>query len=425
MGRWMEKMKELNVNSYLNHNHSPFFRCTDREVLLYGGAGAGKSYSVTDKILINTVHQKVKLKVLVVRKTLPSLRRSCIPLFEQRANLFHIPYILNKSDFTGHLPNDTEINYLSMNTRDDYEKIKSITDVDIIWIEELNELTEPAYEELKRRLRGGKGSFSQMIGTLNPIGITSWVYQRFFANAKKYKNVQKFHTNVYDNPFIEDDYIRDLEELKESNLNLYNVYCLGKWGQLKGIIFGHCEVMENIPVEFEQVIYGLDFGFNKPTALLKIGERDVVFYEEELLYKTGLTNSELIKEMDDLNVDRKAEIYCDSSEPDRIKELVQSGYNAKPADKSVMDGINLVKDQTIYMDSNSSNLIKENDSYVWKENKDGLSLDEPVKFMDHLMDARRYALYTHYGKRLKPPVPQKVKGIKKKVGRSKVRNLPT
>jgi phage terminase large subunit len=36
-------------------------------------------------------------------------------------------------------------------------------------------------------------------------------------------------------------------------------------------------------------------------------------------------------------------------------------------------------------------------SYKWKEDKNGLILDEPVKFKDHLMDAMRYAIYT-FGK---------------------------
>jgi phage terminase large subunit len=35
-------------------------------------------------------------------------------------------------------------------------------------------------------------------------------------------------------------------------------------------------------------------------------------------------------------------------------------------------------------------------SYKWKVDKDGKVLDEPVKFMDHAMDAIRYAVFTKF-----------------------------
>jgi hypothetical protein len=47
------------------------------------------------------------------------------------------------------------------------------------------------------------------------------------------------------------------------------------------------------------------------------------------------------------------------------------------------------------MHEDSQNLKKENETYSWETNKDGKKVDSPVKFMDHLMDARRYAVYTH------------------------------
>ena len=37
-------------------------------------------------------------------------------------------------------------------------------------------------------------------------------------------------------------------------------------------------------------------------------------------------------------------------------------------------------------------------NYKWKTDNDGNTLDEPVKFRDHLMDAMRYAIYTKFAK---------------------------
>jgi len=43
--------------------------------------------------------------------------------------------------------------------------------------------------------------------------------------------------------------------------------------------------------------------------------------------------------------------------------------------------------------------IKEIKGYKYKETSKGEVLDEPVKFMDHAMDALRYAVYTHCSSR--------------------------
>jgi phage terminase large subunit len=43
-------------------------------------------------------------------------------------------------------------------------------------------------------------------------------------------------------------------------------------------------------------------------------------------------------------------------------------------------------------------LLDEIKNYKWKTDADGNTLDEPVKFRDHLMDSMRYAIYTKYAK---------------------------
>jgi phage terminase large subunit len=43
-------------------------------------------------------------------------------------------------------------------------------------------------------------------------------------------------------------------------------------------------------------------------------------------------------------------------------------------------------------------LLDEFKNYKWKTDNDGNTLDEPVKFRDHLMDAMRYAIYSKFAK---------------------------
>ena len=147
--------------------------------------------------------------------------------------------------------------------------------------------------------------------------------------------------------------------------------------------------------EVDDIFYGLDFGYNNPTALIEIRMKDGVLYERELLYQTNLTNSELIDLLKQLIVKKTSPIYADPSEPARIEEIYKAGYNIIGAEKSVKDGIDFVKRQKIKIANTSSNLIKEKKNYKWKVDKNNNVLDEPVKFNDHLMDAERYAIYTH------------------------------
>ena len=88
-------------------------------------------------------------------------------------------------------------------------------------------------------------------------------------------------------------------------------------------------------------------------------------------------------------------MYADSAEPARIEEIGGAGFDVHPADKSVKDGILYCKRLKFYTTAESVHLNEEKRTYKWKSDRNGNILDEPVKFKDHLMDAKRYALYTH------------------------------
>ena len=96
--------------------------------------------------------------------------------------------------------------------------------------------------------------------------------------------------------------------------------------------------------------------------------------EKELIYETGLTNSDLIVRMRELGVDKTKVIYADSSEPQRIEEIKRAGYMIKPVTKgrdSIKMGIDALKRKKRHIHKSSSNLIKETKSYSWQVDKDG------------------------------------------------------
>lgn len=392
----------INLNQHLNPNHIPLFQSADPELVVYGGADAGKTYSIADKLLCQTIWQNDKqLKALIIRKTFPALRISALEIMEKRARLFKMPFNLNKADWIAKCANMTFV-FQSLNNKEDYEKLKSQTDIDFIWINEAAQLREPDYEECLRRLRGGKSAFEQIIIDFNPIGKTSWVYERFFQ--KNIGNAKKLRYTILDN---HPDYLalektqRELQRLKATknhNLNYYKIYFLGEWGELEGIIFPDWDIVDKPPENPDEIFYGGDFGYSvNPAAYIRIYRKANEFWVEEILYETGLTNPKIAQKIKDAKT-HKAESYWDSAEPKSIQELYDHGINAKPAEKgsdSVRAGIDFLQSLKIHIIDGSENIIKEQKAYTYKEDKDGNYLPEPMKFKDHTMDAIRYGIFTH------------------------------
>ena len=278
---------------------------------------------------------------------------------------------------------------------DDPEKIKSY-EGNYVWVEEATEISHKDFLQLDLRLRRRTDTMNQMFLSFNPIDQFHWLNVKLLGGERE--DLADNWTTYKDNPFLDFDPIKVLENLKGEDENYYRIYALGKWGILQNIIYSNYEIIDKWPESFDETIYGLDFGFNNPTALVEIGIKDQEYYERELLYESGLTGSDLIKKLEGLIKDRSVDIYADSEAPDRIVEIAREGFNIHKSRKgkgSVKDGIDFVRRHKIHIHRDSVNLIKEKRSYKYKEDKDGRVLEEPVKFRDHAMDAERYALYTH------------------------------
>jgi len=74
-----------------------------------------------------------------------------------------------------------------------------------------------------------------------------------------------------------------------------------------------------------QTLFGMDFGFNDPTALIKTKYSKGMIYFEQLLYKRGLTSDAIVRELDKLREQGKISytdtITGDSSRPEIINDI--------------------------------------------------------------------------------------------------------
>jgi len=400
-------MVKINLNCKLNPKHTELFQSTAPILAVRGGANAGKTYSCADKLLLQALIQNDRpLRAVCVRKTMPSLKRSILEILSKRAEeVFAIPLEVNMSLNRAKFLNLT-IDFLSLNNKEDYIKAKSITDIDFIWVNEITELREYDFDILNMRIRGGKSRFSQFIFDFNPIGKTSWVFKRFYETNNE-NGCHKLHYTVFDNPWAKPEEIEKLKAYKKQNENLYRIYFLGEWGELEGVIFDW-DIVDRPPSNPDEVFYGGDFGYSvNPSVLVRIYRKADEFWLEEMIYEAGLTNQALARKCLDLGVRPSDDTYWDSAEPKSIQELCDAGLNAKPAEKgpdSVRAGIDYLLTKKIHIIDGSENIIREQKSYVWKKDKDGRYLAEPIKINDHAMSAIRYGIYTHCAHRVEPRI---------------------
>jgi len=241
-----------------------------RIIVNVGGAGSSKSYSTAQWLIIERFI-KPNHRILVTRKTTPSLRLSCYLLIKDILSQLGIPYEENRSEMT--ISYGTSL--MVFKGLDDPTKVRSFN-VDTIWAEEATELQYDDFSHLNLILRWERSkSPKKFLLTLNPISEQHWIKAKLVDSNRQ--DVDVFYSNWKDNPFLSEEYIAELKALKEQDINFYNIYALGKWGALEHRIFTNFDYRV-LTGEPDNLYYGLDFGFNNPTALIEIAVKDQELY---------------------------------------------------------------------------------------------------------------------------------------------------
>ena len=218
---------------------------THRYLILYGGAGSGKSVFAVQRFLYRLLTLPL-CNILVVRAVAATNRDSTYALFRQVISRWGLSELFSckDSDLRISCANGNSVIFKGL---DDTEKLKSITfpkgELTDIWIEEASEVLEEDFNQLDVRLRG-KGSHKQMVLTFNPVSVLHWLKLRFFDRQDPRALVLK--STYKDNQFLDEDYKRTLEGYKDTDPYYYSVYCLGEWGVLGQTIFDTQKVSERL-----------------------------------------------------------------------------------------------------------------------------------------------------------------------------------
>ena len=257
---------------------------------------------------------------------------------------------------------------------------------DILYLNEANELS---YEEqFQLAIRTEK----QVIIDYNPSDNQSWIYDLLEERKDEIDFVQSTYK---DNPFLPQETIREIENLKYTDDDYYRIYALGERGSGRTLIFQYQQI-KGIDYHTTQFVgLGMDFGYsNDPTTIVEVWKGGINdLYIKELCYKTKLTNNDIIGELKKLDVAPHTLIVADSAEPKSIEELRRAGFNIKPTKKgkdSVNVGIDYIRRHNLLVTEDSINLIKELNNYKWRMDRDGNMMNQPIDAFNHAIDALRY-----------------------------------
>ena len=384
----------------------------DSEIyFLVGGYGSSKSYHTALKILLKLATEK--RTALVVREVYETIRESCYSLFGEIAGRLNLPVIFLRSPLEINFPNGSRIIFRGL---DKVEKLRSINDVSLIWVEECAEIKYSGYKELLGRLRHPTLPMYILLST-NPVAKSNWTYKHFFKDVSDAELYEKramrvgeifyHHSTCDDNFFLPKDYRRRLDEMKSYDADLYRVGRLGRFGVngrrvLPQFEVGDVEAAKNIPKRFH--FTGMDFGFEESyNAVIRCAVDDerkwlYIYWE---YYRRQMTDDETADELERLGLKESREVIrCDSAEPKAIRYLQKRGFNAVACKKwnggtrhARLDNTKKIKRfKKIICAAECRNAIKELGELTYSTDKDGNLLEDEFNIDAHTLSAIWYAL---------------------------------
>ena len=355
-----------------------------------GGTRSGKTYNILLWIIFEYCNLNNKKVITICRNTFPALRSTVMRDFFD---------ILKKHNlYSEQDHNKTNSEYKLFGNLVEFISLESPQKVrgrkrDLLFCNEANELTLEQWQQLLFRTEG------RVILDFNPSDEFHFIYDKVLER----EDCDFYITTYKDNPFLDPTLVEEIERLKETDEQYWQIYGLGLRGISKATIFNFTEGVR--PEDAELVGYGMDIGYSvDPSSLIEVYKKDYTLYCKELLYRTMMTTTDLHNFLKEQNPQEY--VYIDSAEPRLIEELRRMGDKVRPTLKgqdSIRAGIDLLKRYKLVLDPQSHNLIREMRNYKWQEDRTGKLLNKPVAANDHTIDSLRYATYNvlsrpNYGK---------------------------
>lgn len=365
------------------------YNATEDIVVNQGGSSSGKTYAILQVLDSCAISQKEV--ITVAGESIPNLKagalRDALEILDNSPQLRSLLKSFNKTDRTFEWKNGSLLEFKSYMTAQDAKSGKR----DRLFINEANGIPYEVFFELHMRTK--KRTYIDY----NP-NEEFWVHEKLIGQP----GVKLIISDHRHNPFCLPKIREKLEALRHQDPELFKVYARGLTGKIEGLIFRNYQIVPDVPLGAELIACWLDWGFtNDPTSFGKLYRYDGELYADELIYETGLTNSDIAKKLHQLGITPQMEIVADSAEPKSIEDIRRAGFRISASKKgpdSIRNSIDLIKQFKLNITIGSVGLKKEVKTYKWATDSTGKSLNEPVGFNDHSIAGIRYVALNKIGK---------------------------
>lgn len=384
----------------------PLFQSTEAIVALYGGGSSAKSYTAMNYLIYKALKYK-KRRMYVFRRYIVQHRDSC---------WVDAMYIIDTMNIVNRVKIDKTnytINFLDTGSQiifrglDDHTKIKSVSNAADVFIEEADEITEYAFDQLTFRLRA-KQPNKQIILCYNPPAKTHWLYKRFHEKPEELKDTLIIHTIAWDNPYNDERTFNALMRLKETNYDFYLVYALGLFGDGGANVFNEGKDFEVKDFDVNKIAkqrrdknrlyikHGADTGFDDPTTfnsyLFDLSEREIYIYKELHQQFTDLDD---IVDMIEKGGYANSEVHIDGQNKIVVETLKKKYPRFKAAKKyKILERIAFLKGFKVFILPECEETIKEFKNYAYEIDKMSGQVDRnknPIDLYNHHIDNLGYA----------------------------------
>lgn len=376
------------------------FRRDNPKILICSGAKrAGKTFVLSFIYLAHIAKFKnMKLSFILGGATQSSIRRNILDDWEQ---LLGKELRLDKTNAIKVFGN--KVYCFDGANSDDWKKVRGFTAAGAL----LNEATALHDTFIKESISRCSYPGARVFMDTNPENPAHTVKVDYIDHDGQRLdngrlNIRVFNFSLFDNDALDPEYVESIVKATPSGMFTdRDIY--GRWVAAEGIVYKdfdqakHLRTAEQVK-QVNMVTYfaGVDWGYEHYGAIVVIGQDDQGW---SYLIEEHAAQHEEIDYWVDIAKGVKARygnilFYCDSARPEHVNRFRREGLRARNADKVVLSGIEVVaggfKQDKLFVVDTAKRFKEEIFMYVWND-KTG----EPVKQFDDVLDALRYALYTH------------------------------
>ena len=419
---------QIPLSKYLGKGYNRFHHSRNFYRVVKGGRGSKKSKSTA----LDYIYKMLKYpwaNLLVVRRFSNTNKQSTYTDLKWAANRMKVSHLFKFNESLPEITVKETGQKILFRGLDDPLKITSIT-VDNgllswLWLEEAYQVeNKDKFDTLVESIRGSvddKNFFKQITVTFNPWSERHWLKSAFFDEETRFNDVFADTTTYRDNEWLDQQDIDRYEDLWRTNPRRAAVVANGDWGVAEGLVFENYTIKDfDIMATIKRVgetAAGLDFGFTHdattfPRLAVDLDNKELWIYAEH--YEHAMTTDDIYNMIVDADM-KNALITADSAEQRLIAELRAKGISRiTPSVKgagSINAGIDFMKQFKIYIHPSCVKTIEEFDTYIYKQDKDGKWLNEPIDANNHIIDAIRYALERYHIKKAKQNVDAKIRNV--------------